>query len=137
MANASSFLLTLLPLFCSHLEGATKGPDFRETTPASSPSPGNQTPPLCHQTLPWRKHSEKGQKGWLQHEKLRQAWKDKDIQLHSPVTAAPPKGSGFISACRTAIAGVVPAFHPAPPPEPRPLPRLCPRTRLLQCKGPS
>ncbi|XP_060087663.1 coiled-coil domain-containing protein 24 [Heteronotia binoei] len=121
----------------SHLEGITKGPDFVETTPASLPSLRNQTTALCHQTLPWRNHSEKGLQGWLQQEELRQAWKDKDTQIHSPVIAAPPKRSSLSSACRIAIAEVVPAFHPTPPPEPCPLPRLCPRTRLLQCKGPS
>ncbi|XP_077190146.1 coiled-coil domain-containing protein 24 [Paroedura picta] len=121
----------------SHLEGATKGPDFGEAAPVSSPSPRNQATSLCHRTLPRSSHSEKSLEGQLQQEELRQAWKDKDTQLHSPVPAGPPKGSRLISACRMAIAGVVPAFHPAPPPEPCPLPRPCPRVRLLRCKGPS
>ncbi|XP_015278432.1 PREDICTED: coiled-coil domain-containing protein 24 [Gekko japonicus] len=124
-------------LKASHLEGTTKGPDFEETTPASSPSPRNQTTSVSHQTLPWRSHSVKGLQGRLQQEELGQAWKEKDTHFHSPGAAAPPKGSRLISACRIAVAGVVPAFHPAPPPEPCPLPRLCPRTRLLRCKGPS
>nr|XP_056701498.1 coiled-coil domain-containing protein 24 [Euleptes europaea] len=121
----------------SHLGDSAKGPDIRETPPASSPSPRNQTTTLCRQTLPWRSHSEKGQRGRLPQEELRQAWKDKDAWLHSPVTAVPPMGSRLISSCRIAMAGVVPAFPPMPPPEPCPLPRFCPRTRLLRCKGPS
>lgn len=128
--------LTLLPLFCSCLPGTTKGSDFRETAPASSPSLGNQTTSLCCHPLPWRSHSEKGLQGWLQQEEIRQAWKNKDA-LHSLVTAAPLKGSRLISACRVAVAGAAPPFLPAPPSEPCPLLRLSPRTRLLQCKGPS
>ncbi|XP_048351971.1 coiled-coil domain-containing protein 24 [Sphaerodactylus townsendi] len=121
----------------SHLGGTAKGPDFRETPPASSSSPQNQMTSLCHQGQPWRSYLEKGPQRWLQQKELRQARKDKDIQLHSLMTAAPPTGSRFSSACEIAIAGVVPAFTPAPPPKPCPLQRFCPNTRLLRCKGPS
>ncbi|XP_054836623.1 coiled-coil domain-containing protein 24 isoform X3 [Eublepharis macularius] len=122
-----------------HLRASVKGPDLGETAPASSLNPRNQNASLCHQTLPWWSRSEKGLLGRLQPEgeELRQAWKDKCPQIHSPVIAAPPNGRRVISASRITIGGVVPTFHPAPPPEPCPLPRFCPRTRLLQCKEPS
>ncbi|XP_053107097.1 coiled-coil domain-containing protein 24 isoform X2 [Hemicordylus capensis] len=128
----------------SHPGGAAKGLNFGEASPtsnaASSPNPMDQASHLCHQRLPRWGHPARGPLAWLQRdsEESNQAKKDNDAWLLRPVIPTPPKGGRIVSACRTAIPGLNPTFHPVPPPEPCPLPRFCPRTtRLLRCKGPS
>ncbi|XP_062996006.1 coiled-coil domain-containing protein 24 [Elgaria multicarinata webbii] len=127
----------------SCLRGSAMGPNFVEISPAPnvapSPTPRDQTSPLCHQMPLWRGHAAKGPLGRMHQdgEDSNHARKDSGTQLPRPVVPTPPKGDRIALACRTTVPGLNSAFHPMPPPEPCPMPRFCPHTRLLRCQGPS
>lgn len=123
--------------------GSAKNAEFWETSLAAntafSTNPRDQTFPLAHLTQPQQSHSGRGPSAWLwqDNEESKPARKDNDTRLLRPVITSLPRKARIVSACRVAIPGSNPIFHPMPPPEPCPLPRFCPRTRLLRCKGPS
>ncbi|XP_066479498.1 coiled-coil domain-containing protein 24 [Tiliqua scincoides] len=127
----------------SHPRGSAKSSKFGETSPSTNaafpPNSRDQTFPLSHLAQPQQNHLARGPSGWLwqNSEESKSARKENDTRLLRPVIASLPREDRIVSACRTVIPGLNPAFHPMPPAEPCPLPRFCPRTRLLHCKGPS